>query len=122
MKIGGFSYLYNMEAWEKFINHTEMDKEVLDLYAKMRKSLQDFGVEEWQLSKGYRIPGEIYKLRGEVISKQLDIIHTLQRYGFIHSNEDLKNLYDYLITKYKQIDEEYPLQKGEKPDYMDEED
>jgi hypothetical protein len=111
-----------MEAWEKFINQTNMDKEFLDSYIVMRKSLQDFGVHEWQLQKGYRIPGTIYQIRTETISKKMDLIATLQRYGLIHSEEDFKNLNDYFTAKLMKIDEEYPLQKGDKSDYMDDED
>ena len=118
----GFLYLYYMEPWEKLLNHTNMDKEFLDLYINMRKSLQDFGVEEWQLEKGYRIPGTIYQIRAEAISKKMDLIDTLQRYGLIRSEEDLKNLNDYFTAKLMKIDEEYPLQKGDKSDYMDDED
>ena len=111
-----------MRPWEQFIAKTNADKNVLESYIKMRVSLQHFGVEQWQLEKGYRIPGTIYTLRAETISNRMHLVNELSKYGLLSDNNDIVLLGKYLEDKLKKIDEEYPLQKGEKPDYIDDED
>ena len=121
MKIGGFLYLYNMKPWESYIEKLKADEDILILYRKMRKSLQDFNVHEWQLKKGYKIPGAIYTYRAEAIAEKFKLEEKLKNYGLLPS-EDVSMFNDYFLNKFKEIDDEYPLQKGEEPDYMDDED
>lgn len=121
MKIGGFLYLYNMKPWESYIEKLKADEDTLILYRKMRKSLQDFNVHEWQLKKGYKIPGAIYTYRAEAIAEKFKLEEKLKNYGLLPS-EDVSMFNNYFLNKFKEIDDEYPLQKGEEPDYMDDED
>lgn len=98
-----------------------LDKPIIDGYRKMRQSLQDYDIHEWQLEKGYRIPGTIYNLRADNISMMVDLKNRLIKYGMFNENKDSDNFRDYFVEKFKQVDEEIPLQKG-KPSYLDDED
>lgn len=110
-----------MEVWKKYIEHTGADKEFLQSYIEMRKTLQDFNVEEWQLEKGIRIPGAIYSMRAKTIADMSKLQEQLKKYGLL-SNDNLDEFKEYLLDKLKMINDEYPLQKGKIPDFMDNED
>ena len=110
-----------MRPWESFLEKINADKEVLDLYTQMRKSLQDFNIHEWQLEKGYRIPGLIYSIRAEVINERFKLEEKLKNYGILPI-EEIPMFTNYILNKFKKIDDEYPLQKGNEPDFMDDED
>jgi hypothetical protein len=110
-----------MEVWKKFIERTGSDKDVLESYTTMRKTLQDFNVSEWQLKKGYRIPGAIYNMRETTIRDLFDLEEQLKKYGLL-SKENLDEFKEYIFDKFKMINAEYPLQNGNKPDFMDDED
>lgn len=117
----GVLYLYTMKPWESYVEKLNADKEILDLYIKLRKTLQDFNIQEWQLEKGYRIPGLIYSIRAEAISEKYKLEEKLKNYGILPS-EEVPMFNDYFLNKFKEIDDKYPLQKGDKPDFMDDED
>ena len=72
-----------MEIWKKYIERTGADKEFLQSYITMRKTLQDFNVEEWQLEKGIRIPGAIYSMRAKTIADMSDLQEQLKKYGLL---------------------------------------
>lgn len=110
-----------MKPWEKFIKLTNGDKGVLDAYTQMRMSLQDFNIHEWQLEKGYRIPGTIYEMRAITLAEMTKLVADLQKYGILPEEEHDK-FKEYILSEYKKIDELYPLQKGDKPDFMYNED
>ena len=117
----GVLYLYTMKPWESYIEKMNADDETLTLYKKLRKALKDFDVNEWQLEKGHRIPGEIYTYRAEAIAEKYKLEEKLKNYGLLPS-EDVSMFNNYFLNKFKEIDDEFPLQKGDKPDYMDDED
>lgn len=117
----GVLYLYTMKPWESYIEKLNADKDVLDLYEKFRKSLQDFNIHEWQLKKGYRIPGTIYTIRGEVINGRYKLEEKLKNYGILPS-EEIPMFNNHILNKFREIDDKYPLQKGDEPDYLDDED
>jgi hypothetical protein len=50
-----------------------------------------------------------------------DLEEQLKKYGLL-SKENLDEFKEYIFDKFKMINAEYPLQNGNKPDFMDDED
>jgi len=109
-----------MKLWEKYLEMTKKDLVILDEYKKMRKILQDYGTEEWQLPKGVNIPTEAYFLRTEVVEKITKLRSMLEKLGLTNTEEEQSDFTTYLMTKFSEIDKEIPLQKGNEPDNIDE--
>jgi len=110
-----------MEPFELYLERTNEGKELFDSYRKMREALQDFEIAEWQLEKGYRIPGTIYLLRTETLREKNRVAKVLEKYGLLRKLDDKEKFNQYVVKKFYEIDQETPLQKG-KPDYLDDED
>jgi hypothetical protein len=110
-----------MKLFEKIMLRHNFDKPIIDGYREMRQALQDYGIHEWQLKKGDRIPGTIYNLRAENISRMVVLKNKLNDYGVFDENIDSDDFREYFIEKFKEIDREIPLQ-NEKPDYLPDED
>ena len=105
-----------MKLWEKYLDMKKKDLEIFDEYRKMRKILQDYATEEWQLSKGIDIPTEAYFLRTEVVEKITKLRSMLEKLGLTNTEEEQSDFTTYLMTKFSEIDKEIPLQKGNEPD------
>ena len=109
-----------MKLWEKYLEMTKKDLEIFDEYRKMRKILQDYGTEEWQLSKGIDVPTEAYFVREELLQKLTKLRNILEKLGLTHHEEEKAEFNTYIMTKFSEIDKEIPLQKGNEPDNIDE--
>lgn len=101
-----------MKPWEKYLDVTKKDLVILEDYKKMRKILQDYGTEEWQLPKGVNIPTEAYFLRTEIVEKLTKLRNMLEKLGLTHTEEEQSDFTTYIMTKFSEIDKEIPLQKG----------
>jgi len=110
-----------MEPFVLYLEKTNEGEEIFNSYRKMREALQDFNIAEWQLEKGYRIPGTIYLLRTETLREKNRVEKLLKRYGLLNKFGDEEKFNEYVVKKFYEIDQETPLQKG-KPDYLDDED
>ena len=109
-----------MKPFEKFLERTNEDKELFEKYRMMRETLQTYDIHEWQLEKGYRIPGTVYQNRAETIAEKNRVAEVLKKYGLLTTPEELQEFNNYVVKKFYEIDQETPLQKG-KPDYLDDE-
>lgn len=110
-----------MRPFEKFLKKTNEDEELFKSYKLMRKTLQILDVHEWQLEKGYRIPGVVYQQRAETLAEKDRVVDTLKKYGLLNTTDDLKELHNYIVKKFYEIDQEIPL-LNDKPDYLEDED
>ena len=105
-----------MKLWEKYLDMTKKDLAILNEYRKMRKILQDYGTEEWQLPKGINIPTEAYFIRSQIVEKLTSLRGMLEKLGLTNTEEEQSDFTTYIMTKFSEIDKEIPLQKGNEPD------
>jgi len=105
-----------MKLWEKYLDMTKKDLAILNEYRKMRKILQDYDTEEWQLSKGINIPTEAYFIRSQIVERLTSLRGMLEKLGLTNTEEEQSDFTTYIMTKFSEIDKEIPLQKGNEPD------
>ena len=89
-----------MEPFVLYLEKTNEGEEIFNSYRKMREALQDFNIAEWQLEKGYRIPGTIYLLRTETLREKNRVEKLLKRYGLLNKfGDEEKKIKDILYQK-----------------------
>jgi hypothetical protein len=88
----------------KFIQTTKVENKLFDIYRAFRKELKNAGFKQEQLSDIKDAPMSVWKIHSRLNNEYQEIIKLVTRYGLNH-----KDISDYIIHKFKEIDSEIPL-------------
>jgi len=100
------------KPWEKFLNTVGQKKldEILNLYYHLRNLFQENNVKNYQLEKGEGLTREMYVTRDRIINRTIELNGVLRKYGLIENPKEEKEYSDYLVSFFRNIDLETPLQ------------
>jgi hypothetical protein len=88
----------------KFIQTTGVEKELFDIYKKLRIELQKAGFKEEQLTNISEAPATVWHVRGKLLQKFEEIKNLVTRYGL-----DYNPVGPYIENKFGEINLEIPL-------------
>jgi hypothetical protein len=98
-----------MKPYEKFLEHSSLLREILDLYLELRLHIQELGFSEEELEKVTNPSARMMSMHGKIQNKKKALFQQVKDYGF---DITLSELNGYIIPLFEKINEITPLSHG----------
>ena len=105
----GVLYLYYMKPFEKFLEHSLLLREILDIYLELRQHLQEVGFSQKELERVTRPTLKMMLLSEKFNDRKNALFRQIKDYGF---DIRIDELIEYIQPLLNKIDELTPLKDG----------
>lgn len=98
-----------MKPYEKFLEHSSLLREILDLYLELRLHIKELGFSEEELEKVTNPSTKMMSMYERIHNKKKALFQQVKDYGF---NITLNELNNHIIPLFEKINEITPLSHG----------